>query len=65
MQRFEVVFESGKPVRPTASTGFTERAMGIEPTPEAWEALNKTLKAIELAALRFLADALSWKPNGN
>jgi hypothetical protein len=28
-----------------------ERTMGIEPTSEAWEALNKTLKAIELAAL--------------
>jgi hypothetical protein len=42
-----------------------ERAMGIEPTSEAWEALNKTLKAIELAALRFLADVLSWKPDGN
>jgi hypothetical protein len=27
-----------KPVRPTASTGFMERAMGIEPTSEAWEA---------------------------
>ena len=25
--------------------------MGIEPTSEAWEALNKTLKAIDLAAL--------------
>jgi hypothetical protein len=42
-----------------------ERAMGIEPTSEAWEALNKTLKAIELAALRFLTDALSWEPDGN
>jgi len=39
--------------------------MGIEPTSEAWEALNKTLKAIELAALRFLADVRSWKPDGN
>ena len=39
--------------------------MGIEPTSEAWEALNKALEAIELAALRFLADALSWKPDGN
>jgi len=37
----------------------------LELTSEAWEALNKTLKAIELAALRFLADALSWKPDGN
>jgi hypothetical protein len=29
--------------------------MGIEPTSEASEALNKTLKAIDLAALRYLA----------
>jgi hypothetical protein len=28
-----------------------ERAMGIEPTSEAWEAWNKSLKAIDLAAL--------------
>jgi hypothetical protein len=32
---------------------------------EAWEALNKTLKAIELAALSFLRDGLNWKPDGN
>jgi len=31
--------------------GFMERAMGIEPTSEAWEASNKNLKALELAAL--------------
>src|SRR5260370_41138144 len=31
-------FGEWKPVRPTASTGFLERAMGIEPTSEAWEA---------------------------
>jgi len=42
-----------------------ERAMGIEPTSEAWEALNKTLKAIELAALSFPLDGLNWKPDGN
>ena len=39
--------------------------MGIEPTSEAWEALNKTLKAIELAALTFPSDGLKletrWK----
>jgi hypothetical protein len=35
-----------------------ERAMGIEPTSEAWEAFNKTLKAIDLAALSFPQDAL-------
>jgi hypothetical protein len=42
-----------------------ERAMGIEPTSEAWEALNKTLKAIDLAALNFPSDHLSWKLDGN
>jgi hypothetical protein len=42
-----------------------ERAMGIEPTSEAWEALNKILKAIELAALSFPSDSLNWKLNGN
>jgi hypothetical protein len=26
--------------------------MGIEPTSEAWEALDKTLKVIELAPLK-------------
>src|SRR5712691_11148501 len=31
-------FGEWKPVRPTASTGIMERAMGIEPTSEAWEA---------------------------
>jgi hypothetical protein len=42
-----------------------ERAMGIDPTSEAWEALNKTLKAIELAALTFPNDGLNWKLDGN
>jgi len=42
-----------------------ERAMGIEPTSEAWEALDKTLKAIDLAALSFLGYDLSWKLDGN
>ena len=32
---------------------------------EAWEALNKTLKAIDLAALSFLRDGLNWKLDGN
>lgn len=36
-----------------------------QPTSEAWEALNKTLKAIELAALSFPRDSLSWKLDGN
>jgi hypothetical protein len=39
--------------------------MGIEPTSEAWEASNKTLKAIDLAALSFPGDDLSWKLDGN
>ena len=39
--------------------------MGIEPTSEAWEALNKTLKAIDLAALSFPNDGLNWKLVGN
>ena len=39
--------------------------MGIEPTSEAWEALNKTLKAIDLATLSMLDEGLNWKPNGN
>jgi|GEM_PF-3420195 len=34
--------------------------MGIEPTSEAWEALNKTLKAIDLAALSFASESLNW-----
>src|SRR5712671_6114122 len=42
-----------------------ERAMGIEPTSEAWEALNKTLKAIDLAALSFPSDGPNWKLHGN
>ena len=39
--------------------------MGIEPTSEAWEALYKTLKAIDLAALSFFKIRLSWKLDGN
>ena len=39
--------------------------MGIEPTSEAWEALNKTLKVIDLAALSFCSDGLNWKRDGN
>jgi len=42
-----------------------ERAMGIEPTSEAWEAFNKTLKAIDLAALSFREEGSNWKLNGN
>ena len=39
--------------------------MGIEPTSEAWEALNKTLKAIDLAALRIREEGSNWKLYGN
>jgi hypothetical protein len=40
-------------VRTIESSLFMERAMGIEPTSEAGEALDKTLEAIDLAALSF------------
>ena len=52
-------------LRAIESSGFMERAMGIEPTSEAWEALYKTLKAIDLAALSFPSDDLNWKLGGN
>ena len=39
--------------------------MGIEPTFEDWEALDKTLKAIDLAGLSFPDDSLNWKPDAN
>jgi hypothetical protein len=38
--------------------------MGIEPTSEAWEARNKNLKTLELAALSRITEALNWKTNG-
>jgi len=31
---------------------------------EAWEAVNKILKTLELAALSNFADRLNWKMNG-
>ncbi len=34
---FRKKFWGEKPVKPTASTGFMERAMGIEPSSERWE----------------------------
>jgi hypothetical protein len=37
---------------PGRTFGLLERAMGIEPTSEAWEARIKNLKALELVALR-------------
>jgi len=42
-----------------------QRAMGIEPTSEAREALDKTPEAIDLAAFSFPSDSLNWKPDGN
>jgi len=60
-------FEVWKPVKPTASTGFMERAMGIEPTSEAWEACNLTQKNAGLAAFLRFSERLNWKimENGN
>jgi len=39
--------------------------MGIEPSSEAWEALNKTLEAIDLPALSYTEKGFSWKRDGN
>jgi hypothetical protein len=52
------VWPVSKSSRVNVNFGFLERAMGIERTSEAWEALNKTLKTIELAALSFSKDSL-------
>ena len=38
MRRFLIEFRELSRVRSTESSGFMERAMGIEPTSEAWEA---------------------------
>jgi len=38
--------------------------MGIEPTSEAWEASNKNLKTLELAARNDFRALLKWKMNG-
>jgi hypothetical protein len=35
----------------TTESRFMERAMGIEPMSEAWEARNKNLKTLELGQL--------------
>jgi len=37
--------------RVNESEDFLERATGIEPVSKTWEARNKTLKALELAAV--------------
>jgi hypothetical protein len=41
-----------EPVKPTASTGIMERAMGIETTFEAWEANLKARNARSLPSMR-------------
>jgi hypothetical protein len=38
-----------------------ERAMGIEPTSEAWEACNITQKHAGLAAFSQFSERLNWK----
>jgi len=38
-----------------------ERAIGIEPWSEAWEATNKNLKTLELGTLSRFAKSLIWK----
>jgi len=43
-------FEGFRPVKVLESIGFMERAMGIEPTSEAWEASYIVQKSPELAA---------------
>ena len=62
---FRGVFQCLPEVKAIESLAFLERAMGIEPTSEAWEALDKTMKAIDLVALSFLGHGLSWKLDGN
>jgi len=37
IEHFRDVFWGGKPAKPTASTSFMERAMGIDPTCETWD----------------------------
>ena len=41
-----------------------ERAMGIEPTSEAWEARGKNLKTLESAAIKAFFSSLKWKIDG-
>ena len=62
---FKAGFQQLVRVKAIESSGFLERAMGIEPTSEAWEALNNTPEAIDLAALSFPCNSLNWKPDGN
>jgi len=52
------------PVRVLESIGVLERAMGIEPTSEAWEARYLIQKSLELAAFCRFRGQLNWKKNG-
>jgi len=47
------------------SEDFLERATGIEPVSKTWEARNKTLKALELAAVSVWEESFNRKLNGN
>ena len=48
----EGYFQRLSRIKATESSRLMERAMGIEPTSEAWEAWNKNLKALELAGTK-------------
>ncbi len=52
-RRFLIEFRQLSRVRSTESSGFMERAMGIEPTSEAWEASILPLYDARSAALNF------------
>lgn len=49
-------FRGRKPVKPTASTGSMERAMGIQPTSETWE------NTMPEAPIRLLAGSVLVQP---
>jgi hypothetical protein len=59
-------FQKVTGIKAIESSGILERAMGIEPTSEAWEARNITLKAIDLRHLAPRVRALvgNWKESG-
>jgi len=59
-----LLFAQKRPER-NENLGFLHSGCTVEVTSEAWEALNKTLKAIDLAALSFPNDDLNWKLDGN
>jgi hypothetical protein len=56
-----VLFGRLSSARATESSGFMERAMGIEPTSEAWEAYDITQKHAGLAAFSQFSERLNWK----